>query len=53
MHKHNLQYHDTCPYCDSFDVRMTLVEGSDSTEYEVYCRGCGETWIEQEDSSFF
>lgn len=40
---------DTCPYCDSFDVRTT---GSTGTEGGGgFCRSCGETWKDADETN--
>lgn len=44
-------YNDTCPFCDSLNVRVgdLIKDLEDSIEFTVFCRDCGEDWNELEE----
>lgn len=39
---------DTCPFCDSFDLRITP---GGKTGDSYFCRSCGEAWIDNEEGN--
>ena len=38
---------DTCPYCDSWNLRRTpSIEGD-----HCFCRDCGESWVDNDENN--
>jgi formate dehydrogenase maturation protein FdhE len=45
--KSNIQYDDTCPFCDSWDVRVGDILSQASSEgvmFKVHCNECCAEW---------